>query len=88
MIIKAWNNGRNREPMTLGIPVGTMVEILLFPGDIPTIEPHNDRKNQHNVRSFDVVIDSNGDFRCDWVNVTKVANSTVGEAVYGQKQGP
>ena len=88
MIIKVWTKDPNSDAIEFGVPVGSRVEIHLFPGDIPTIEPHNDRKNQHNVRTFDVTVSPNGDLHCDWVNVTKVSNSTIGEAPHGQKQGP
>ena len=87
MKIKVWTNDPNAAAIEFGVPVGSHVEIHLYPGDIPTIEPHDERKYQQNVRLFDVVVDPNGDFRCDWVNVTQVANSGAGGAVYGQNAG-
>ena len=77
MVIKVLTKDPNSAAIEFCVPVGSRVEVHLFPGDIPTIEPHNDRKNQHNVRTFDVTVLPNGDLQCDWVNVTKAANLDV-----------
>lgn len=92
MVIRIHTKDPNSAPMEFSVPVGADVEIHLYPGDTPTIEPHNERKNQHNVRPFDVHVKLNGDLMLDWVNVTQTANSTI-ERVIEQhvkkhKEGP
>lgn len=79
MVIKVRDKHGHSAPIEFAVPVGADVEIHLYPGDIPTIEPHNDRKNAHNVRSFDVIVNPNGNLMLDWVNVTKVANNPPNE---------
>jgi len=79
MVIKVRDKYGHSAPIEFAVPVGADVEIHLYPGDIPTIEPHNDRKNTHNVRSFDVVVQPNGNLLLDWVNVTKVSNNPPNE---------
>lgn len=75
MVIKIRDKTGHSAPIEFAVPVMADVEIHLYPGDTPSIEPHNDRKNQHNVRSFDAIVYPNGDLMLDWVNVTKVANN-------------
>lgn len=77
MVIRIHHKPGFAAPMEIGIPVGTEVEIHLYPGDVPTIEPHKADKTQQDVRTFDVIVDANGDLRCDHVNVTKVANGQI-----------
>ncbi len=74
MVIRIHKKPGHEAPMELSIPVGSEVEIHLYPGDIPIIEPHRVDGEQIDVRTFDVIVDANGDFRCDQVNVTEVAN--------------
>lgn len=77
MEIKYRPPNHNGEPITLSIPVGSEVEIHLYPGDIPTIDPHEFPRVNKDVRSFDVSICKNGDLVCDWVNVTKISNGEI-----------
>lgn len=60
--------------MEFSVPVGSEVEIHLYPGDIPIIEPHRADGEQIDVRTFDVVISPEGELHCDQVNVTQTAN--------------
>lgn len=82
MIIKIWTKDQNMAPIEFSVPVTSEVEIHLFPGDKPTIEPHNTRSvDEHKCRSFDVIVKPNGELMMDWVNVTQTADSTVGKLI-------